>query len=104
MAFVCARNRRFATARLRHTGAELAYCDTGVRTSVRSWSGNDLTFLEFRIASSASFSFFKLDGEWAYATELDNTGIDYNNIQNNMSDSRRSPASTPRSGGRGRRR
>ena len=56
-AYVCARNRRFAAARLRHTGAELAYCDTGVRTSVRSWSGNALTFLEFRIASSTSFSF-----------------------------------------------
>ena len=37
----------------------------------------------------------------ADATELDNTDIDYNNIQNNMSDSRRSPTSTPRSGGRG---
>ena len=34
-------------------------------------------------------------------TELDNTDIDYNNIQNNMSDSRRSPTSTPRSGGNG---
>ena len=39
--------------------------------------------------------------EVADATELDNTDIDYNNIQNNMSDSRRSPTSTPRSGGRG---
>ena len=56
-----------AAARLRHTGAELAYDDTGIRTSVRSWSGNALTFLEFRIASSTSFSFFKLDGKWADA-------------------------------------
>ena len=39
--------------------------------------------------------------EVADATELDNTDIDYNNIQNKMSDSRRSPTSTPRSGGRG---
>ena len=57
-----------SAARLRHTGAELAYDDTGIRTSVRSWSGNALTFLEFRLASpSSSASTAQLECELAPA-------------------------------------
>ena len=46
-----------AAARLWHTGAELAYCDTGIRTSVRKLAVWAVTFLEFRRASPSSFSF-----------------------------------------------
>ena len=60
----CNGARGFAPA---HTGAELAYYDTGVRTSVRRLAVWAVTFLEFRRASPSSFSFFKLDGKWADA-------------------------------------
>ena len=83
-------------ARSRHTGAELAYYDTGVRTSVRRLAGCAVTFLEFRIASSTSFSFTaQLECDLAPAEH----GILHYIDDNIMSSNRSTPTTRSGSGG-----
>ena len=89
---------RLPAAGSRPRDAEWAYGDSGVRTGVRNWPGAAFTFLEFCLQVVLPVL---LRANGRTTASLAQRRLLNTNIFITMSDTRRSPTTTPRSGGKG---